>query len=212
MLLALDFLTVFFETRSAVYHHVGAWHEVHWLKQLRAERTDISQRKTPLSSEILSHALTPFASPFTSLLLFQKEDPAAKEDALKKIAASVMFNQSDLKLRQKPQLLTVRYKKDVDNQWRMPQFCWNPLFLFIPSCLEQITVCPHIRAPLGASSCGSGIVTRRAGLWPWALGAFAKERTVAAFVSHWKGLQVLTAMINHQEADIWMQPGKGSTF
>lgn len=24
MLLALDFLTVFFETRSAVYHHVGA--------------------------------------------------------------------------------------------------------------------------------------------------------------------------------------------
>lgn len=43
-----------------------------------------SERKTPLSSEILSHALTPFASPFTSLLLFQKEDPAAKKDALKK--------------------------------------------------------------------------------------------------------------------------------
>lgn len=86
-----------------------------------------------------------------------------------------MLHQSDLKLRQKPQLLTVRYKKDVHNQWRMPQFCWNPLFLFIPSCLEQITVCPHTRAPQGASSCGSGIVTRRAGSWPWALGALQER-------------------------------------
>lgn len=26
----------------------------------------------------------------------------------------------------------------------------NPPFLFVPSCLEQITACPHILAPQGA--------------------------------------------------------------
>lgn len=42
---------------------------------------------------------------------------------------------------------------------------------------------------------------------PW-----REERTVAAFVCRWKGLQVLTAMINHPEADIWIQPGKRFNF
>lgn len=88
----------------------------------------------------------------------------------------------------------------------------NSVVLFTLSCLEQITVCPHILAPQGGS-CVLQVLWpgRRAGGRgpgvPW-----REERTVAAFVCRWKGLQVLTAMINHPEADIWIQPGKRFNF
>lgn len=60
--------------------------------------------------------------------------------------------------------------------------------------------------------CASGIVTRQAGWWTWARVPWREERTVAAFVCRWKGLQVLTTMINHPEADIWIQPRKRFNF
>lgn len=101
------------------------------------------------------------------------------------------------------------------------QSCWNALgdlFIFVVRPImfgADYGVSAHPRSP-GWLRWASGIVTRQAGRChpptpgPWAL--LAEERTAAAFVCRWKGLQVLTAMINHPEADIWMQPGKGSTF
>lgn len=75
----------------------------------------------------------------------------------------------------------------------------KPSFLFIASCLEQITAPRRLGSPQGAFSAVQV-------LWPGrhtgGPGHAGEEGTVAAFVSGYKGLQVLTAMINHPEADI----------
>lgn len=102
-------------------------------------------------------------------------------------------------------------------QHRVPyNFCWNPSFLLVASCLQQITVCPHARAPRGASSgvqvlWPGGRAGGQAG-GPGPSSASEKRGQWLRLFPPWKGLQVLTAVINHPEADGWMRPGKGSTF
>lgn len=179
MLLALDFLAVFSELDQLFTRHKVHRLNQPWAKEVRLQKL----------SAFIPKSRFWIGGVRRSRSLFQRPEPP---------------------LYHLPHLLTEGHKKRTrgTNKGRLAILS-EPSFLFIASCLEQITVPRHIGFPQGAFSAVQVLWSGRHTGGPWCAG---EEGTVAAFVSHWKGLQVLTAMINHPEADIWKRPGKGSTF
>lgn len=125
-----------FWTRSAVYCHVRTWHGVHLLNQLQVRELWL-QPRVSLNPPFLIH--NPASQMLWLLLSF--------------VDAHIHF--SLVRAASAPPAWAT-WQKDTKRRCKTNKGCHaillNPPFLFIPSCLEQITVCRHILAPRGAFS------------------------------------------------------------